>query len=72
MSAVAPGGLLIMETFLEAQQAFGWGPSSDAHLLRPVSSRALVPPLVVVHGREVVEAVDDERWSAVASVLAQK
>ena len=32
----------------------------------------LVLPLVVVHGREVVEAVDDARWSAMASVLAHR
>jgi hypothetical protein len=31
-----------------------------------------VVPLVVVHGREVVEAADNARWSAVASVLAQR
>jgi hypothetical protein len=26
----------------------------------------------VVHGREVVEPVDSERWRAVASIIAQK
>lgn len=72
VNAVAPGGLLFLETFLEAQKAFGWGPSNDAHLLRSGELLRLVLPLVVVHGREVVEAVDDARWSAMASVLAHR
>jgi 2-polyprenyl-3-methyl-5-hydroxy-6-metoxy-1,4-benzoquinol methylase len=72
VDAVAPGGFLILETFLEAQKAFGWGPSSDDHLLRSGELVKLVVPLVVVHGREVVEAVDDARWSAMASVLAHR
>jgi len=72
VEAVAAGGLLMMETFLEAQKAFGWGPSSDSHLLRSGELNKLVTPLVVVHGREVVEAVDNARWSALASVLAQR
>jgi 2-polyprenyl-3-methyl-5-hydroxy-6-metoxy-1,4-benzoquinol methylase len=72
VNAVSPGGLLFLETFLEAQKAFGWGPSSDAHLLRSGELVRLVLPLVVLHGREVVEAVDDARWSAMASVLAHR
>ena len=72
IDAVGPGGFLILETFLEAQKAFGWGPSNDAHLLRSGELVKLVLPLVVVHGREVVEAVDDARWSAMASVLAHR
>lgn len=69
---VAPGGLLMAETFLEAQKAFGWGPSSDDYLLRTGELFKIVAPLVVVHGREVVEAVDSARWSAIASALAQR
>jgi SAM-dependent methyltransferase len=69
---VAPGGLLIMETFLEAQREAGWGPTSDKHLLRPGELACLVDPLIVVHGREVLEPVDSERWRAVASILASK
>jgi 2-polyprenyl-3-methyl-5-hydroxy-6-metoxy-1,4-benzoquinol methylase len=72
VTAVAPGGFLLAETFLEAQKGFGWGPSSDAHLLRSGELNTLVQPLVVLHGREVVEAVDNARWSAMASVLAQR
>jgi 2-polyprenyl-3-methyl-5-hydroxy-6-metoxy-1,4-benzoquinol methylase len=67
---VAPGGLLMMETFLEAQREAGWGPTSDQHLLRPGELARLVSPLRVVHGREVLEPVDEDRWRAVASILA--
>ena len=69
---VAPGGLLMMETFLEAQREAGWGPTSSAHLLRPGEIRRLVAPLRVEHGREVLETVDVEHWRAVASVIAVK
>ena len=72
VEAVAPGGFLLLETFLEAQRAFGWGPQNEAHLLRSGELAKLVAPLTVLHGREVVEAVDNARWSAVASVLAQR
>lgn len=72
LERVAPGGLLIIETYLEAQKAFGWGPSSDEHLLRSGELGKLVSPLTVIHGREVVEAVDNARWSAMASALAQR
>ena len=72
LAAVELGGILMMETFLEAQKAFGWGPSKEAHLLVSGELNQLVTPLVVLHGREVVEAVDNARWSALASVLAQR
>lgn len=70
LESVGAGGMLLLETFLEAQRAFGWGPSSDAHLLRSGELAKLVAPLMVLHGREAIEAVDNARWSAVASVLA--
>ncbi|HET6858932.1 MAG TPA: class I SAM-dependent methyltransferase [Streptomyces sp.] len=69
---MAPGGLLMMETYLAAQRELGWGPTSDDHLLRPGELARLTAPLTIVHGREVIEAVDAERWRAVASVLAVK
>ena len=69
---IEPGGLLMMETFLNTQRELGWGPTSDDHLLRPGELARLVAPLTVEHGREVIEAVDAERWRAVASVLAVK
>jgi hypothetical protein len=67
---VAPGGRLMMETFLEAQREAGWGPTSERHLLHPGELARLVAPLKIVHGREVFETVDAERWRAVASVIA--
>ncbi|MDQ3426860.1 MAG: class I SAM-dependent methyltransferase [Gemmatimonadota bacterium] len=72
LELLAPGGLLVMETFLTAQRELGWGPTSDSHLLRPGELAALVAPLCVRHGREALEAVDAERWRAVASVVAVK
>jgi len=69
---VAPGGVLLMETFLDAQRDAGWGPTSDEHLLRPGELARLVRPLTVIFGREVVETVDSNRWCAVASIVARK
>jgi 2-polyprenyl-3-methyl-5-hydroxy-6-metoxy-1,4-benzoquinol methylase len=70
LGLVAHGGRLMMETFLEAQREAGWGPTSERHLLQPGELARLVAPLTVVHGREVFETVDAERWRAVASVIA--
>jgi len=72
VECLGPGGVLIMETFLEAQRELGWGPADSAHLLRPGELTRLVQPLEVVHGREVLEPVDAERWRAVASVVARR
>jgi 2-polyprenyl-3-methyl-5-hydroxy-6-metoxy-1,4-benzoquinol methylase len=72
LQLVAPGGLLMMETFLEAQREAGWGPASMKHLLRPGELARLVAPFTVVHGREALETVDAERWRAVASVIAER
>jgi 2-polyprenyl-3-methyl-5-hydroxy-6-metoxy-1,4-benzoquinol methylase len=68
---LSPGGLLIMETFLEAQRGAGWGPTSEKHLLRPGELARLVLPLKVIHGREALETVDSSRWRAVASIVAR-
>jgi 2-polyprenyl-3-methyl-5-hydroxy-6-metoxy-1,4-benzoquinol methylase len=70
LGLVAPGGRLMMETFLEAQRESGWGPTSERHLLRPGELARLVAPFTVLHGREVFETVDSGRWRAVASVVA--
>ena len=69
---VAPGGALLMETFLVAQRHLGWGPQSDAHLLLPGELPKLIAPLAIAHQREVVEPVEGERWRAVASSFAQR
>ena len=72
VARVAPGGVLIMETFLEAQRELGWGPESGEHLLGSGELAQLVQPLEALHGREVLEPVDAERWRAVASVVARR
>jgi SAM-dependent methyltransferase len=69
---VAPGGLLIMETYLEWQRSLGWGPTSDDHLLEPGELARLVAPLEPVHGREVFEPIDNNKVRAVASIVAQR
>jgi SAM-dependent methyltransferase len=69
--AVRPGGLLIAECFLAAQREQGWGPTTDAHLLLPGELARLVAPFAILHGREVAEPVDTERWRHVASVCAR-
>ncbi len=71
-SVVAPGGLLLMETYLEWQKAIGWGPTKEAHLLAPGELARLVAPFEVLHGREVFEPVDSTKVRAVASVVAQR
>jgi tellurite methyltransferase len=43
--ALRPGGLLVYETFTTAQREIGWGPTSDAFLLRPGELRERVPNL---------------------------
>jgi 2-polyprenyl-3-methyl-5-hydroxy-6-metoxy-1,4-benzoquinol methylase len=70
--ALAPGGMLIMETFLVTQRELGWGPTRDEHLLARGELARLISPLEVLHGREVLEPVDVERWRAVASVVARR
>jgi SAM-dependent methyltransferase len=68
---VRQGGLLIVENFLTTQREQGWGPTADAHLLLPGELARLVAPFEIMHGREVAEPVDTERWRHVASVCAR-
>lgn len=70
--AVAPGGVLLMETYLEWQRALGWGPSKAEHLLQPGELTRLVAPFELLHGREVFEPIDSTKVRAVASIAAQK
>jgi 2-polyprenyl-3-methyl-5-hydroxy-6-metoxy-1,4-benzoquinol methylase len=72
LECVAPGGVLMMETFLTVQRTFGWGPTDDDHLLLPGELNQLVKPLEIVHGREVLEPVDTDRWRAVAGIVAER
>jgi 2-polyprenyl-3-methyl-5-hydroxy-6-metoxy-1,4-benzoquinol methylase len=71
LDAVRPGGLLIAESFLTTQREQGWGPTADAHLLLPGELARLIVPFEIMHGREVAEPVDTERWRHVASVCAR-
>jgi hypothetical protein len=52
IDALAPGGVLLYETFTEHQRALGWGPTSAAHLLREGELRMLVAPLDVLFYEE--------------------
>lgn len=70
LDTVAPGGILLMETFRTAQRAEGWGPTRDEHLLQPFELRRLIAPLEVLHGREAIEPTADGRWRHVASICA--
>ena len=71
LDAVRPGGLLIAESFLTTQREQGWGPTADAHLLLPGELARLVASFEIIHGREVAEPVDTERWRHVASICAR-
>lgn len=51
---LAPGGLLLYETFTTDQRSLGWGPTRDAFLLRPGELPTLFPGLIV-------EAFDEGR-----------
>jgi 2-polyprenyl-3-methyl-5-hydroxy-6-metoxy-1,4-benzoquinol methylase len=70
--AVAPGGVLVMETFLTSQTDLGWGPTDPAHLLQPGELVRLVAPFEVLHGREVLEPLEANKWRAVASIVAER
>ena len=53
--ALTPGGLLLYETFTEAQRAKGRGPTSPDHLLRPGELREQFPGLEVEFYEETLE-----------------
>ena len=44
---LAPGGLLLYETFTTRQRSLGWGPSRDAFLLEPGELPTLFPDLEI-------------------------
>lgn len=51
-SLLAPGGILLYETFTTAQRERGWGPSRDAFLLEPGELPTLFPALEVLRFEE--------------------
>jgi SAM-dependent methyltransferase len=54
-ATLAPGGVLLYETFTEAQRALGRGPSSPDHLLRPGELRAAFSDLELLFYEEALE-----------------
>ena len=67
---LAPGGLLVYETFTTALRALGWGPSRDAFLLEPGELPTLFPGLEVLEFEEGLS--QDATPAAVASLLARR
>jgi len=64
--AVAPGGVVLYETFTEAQLALGRGPASPDHLLKPGELRARFEGFEVLFYEEVAEP------EAVARIVARR
>jgi SAM-dependent methyltransferase len=67
-AAVAPGGVVLYETFTTAQRAFGSGPKSPDHLLEPGELRARFD----VDGWDVLFYDETSRPEAVARLAAQR
>jgi len=67
---LAPGGLLLYETFTVAQRALGWGPGRDAFLLAEGELPGLFPQLVVEAYDE--GPTDEPRPAATARLRARR
>ena len=67
---LAPGGLLLYETFTRSQQSLGWGPRRDAFLLAPGELRALFPTLEELVYEEGL--TDEPRPAQTARLLARR
>ena len=70
-AALAPGGLLLYETFTREQRTLGYGPTREAFLLAPAELPTLFPNLVPEHTWEGIEP-SDPRPEAVARLTAHK
>ena len=64
--ALRPGGMLLLETFTEAQLEFAGGPRNPEHLLRVGELHGAFPELCVLFYREL------RAGQGIASLLAQK
>ena len=64
--ALTPGGVMLFETFTEAQRGRGRGPTSPDHLLAPGELRARFDAFEVLFYEEVVEP------EAVARIVAKR
>ena len=67
---LAPGGLLVYETFTRAQRAFARGPKRDAFLLATGELGALFPELETLRSEEGV--FDEPEPTALARLVARK
>ena len=67
---LAPGGLLIYETFTRAQRSLGWGPERDAFLLESGELPTLFPGLEVLVFEEGLSR--DARPAETARLLARR
>ena len=67
---LAPGGLLVYETFTTAQRSLGFGPSRGAFLLKPGELPALFPGLETLGAWEGLS--DDSRPAEVARLVARR
>jgi SAM-dependent methyltransferase len=66
--ALTPGGIVLYETFTEAQRTRGRGPQSVDHLLRPGELPSLFGELDVLFYDELADPADD----ALARLVARK
>jgi tellurite methyltransferase len=64
--ALRPGGVLLFETFTQAQLAFNGGPRNPEHLLNPGELRTAFSGLRIIFHREL------RAGQGIASLLAQK
>jgi SAM-dependent methyltransferase len=67
---LAPGGLLLYETFTVGQRALGWGPTRDAFLLAEGELPGLFPRLVVESYAE--GPTDEARPACTARLRARR
>jgi hypothetical protein len=68
--ALAPGGILIYETFTRAQPAHGWGPKSPDFLLESGELPGLFPGLETLYHDE--QPVSEPRPEASARLVARR
>ncbi len=71
VEALAPGGVLLYQTFTEKQKQLGYGPSDPAFLLRENELPRLFPSLEVLSYREGLDE-SAARPRYVAQLVAQK
>jgi SAM-dependent methyltransferase len=67
---LAPGGLLLYETFTRAQRALGWGPRRDAFLLEAGELPLLFPQLEPLRFEE--GTFDEPEPTALGRLVARK